>query len=97
MEKVIYKYSTLPNYRFQSNFVIPMPKGAEILTIQVDKKNNHPTIWALVDINEPLEDRKFELVGTGHTFIMDDSKKYIGTYQYQNGEFVGHLFEIIES
>jgi hypothetical protein len=49
----------------------------------------------LVDINEPIEDRKFELVGTGHTFIMDDSKKYIGTYQYQNGEFVGHLFEVI--
>ena len=38
MNKVIFKYRTLPNSVFQSNFVIPMPKGAEILTIQVDKK-----------------------------------------------------------
>jgi hypothetical protein len=75
-----------------------MPKGAEILTIQTDEKNNHPTIWAMVDPNETeQEERNFELFGTGHEipFDMGIERKYIGTYQYQNGEFVGHIFERI--
>jgi len=94
MNKTIYKYSTIEN-GFQERFKISMPKGAEILCIQIDKKNNHPTIWALVDPNEEKEERHFELFGTGHPIPMDMGieRKYIGTYQYQKGEFVGHIFE----
>jgi hypothetical protein len=42
-----------------------------------------------------MEDRFFELYGTGHSIHEDMGieRKYIGTYQYQRGEFVGHIFE----
>jgi hypothetical protein len=74
-----------------------MPKGAEILTVQTDEKNNHPTIWALVDPEQENEQRFFELFGTGHEIHSDMGveRKYIGTYQYQKGAFVGHIFERI--
>jgi hypothetical protein len=99
MNRTIWKYSTI-EYGFDKNFTIIMPKGAEILTIQRDEKNNHPTIWAMVDPNEKeQEERDFELFGTGHeiSFDMGIERKYIGTYQYQNGEFVGHIFEKIKT
>ena len=95
--KTIWKFSTLPGGDFREKFTLQMPIGAEILTIQTDQKNNHPTIWAIVDPEAEVEDRHFELYGTGHT--IDDNtwikRKYIGTYQYQKGEFVGHVFETL--
>lgn len=97
MSKVIWKYDTLVGGTFKESFTLEMPKGAEIVTVQIDQKNNHPTIWAIVDPNAELETRYFELFGTGFP-IYDDigiERKYIGTYQYQNGEFVGHIFERI--
>jgi hypothetical protein len=97
MNRTIWKFSTI-EYGFSDKFSIIMPIGAEILTIQRDEKNNHPTIWAMVDPNEvEKEERHFELFGTGHniTFDMGTERKYIGTYQYQNGAFVGHIFERI--
>ena len=95
--RTIWKFSTLPGGTFLSKFSILMPKGAEILSLQVDQKNNHPTIWALVDSEAETEERFFELFGTGHEIYEDMGieRKYIGTYQYQRGEFVGHLFERI--
>jgi hypothetical protein len=96
--RTIWKFSTLTEGDFRERFTLQMPIGAEILTIQTDQKNNHPTIWALVDPESEVEDRHFELYGTGHS-IEDDAgveRKYIGTYQYQKGEFVGHIFEIIK-
>jgi hypothetical protein len=97
MNKIIWKYSTLLDNTFKESFSLYMPKGAEILTIQIDQKNNHPTIWAIVDPEAESETRWFELFGTGHTIPenMGVERKYIGTYQYQRGEFVGHLFEKI--
>ena len=95
--KTIYKYSTLPNGKFRESFTLNMPKGAEILTVQIDQKNNVPSIWAMVDTEMPLEERYFELFGTGHEIPVDIGveRKYVGTYQYQRGEFVGHIFERI--
>jgi hypothetical protein len=94
--KAIWKFSTIEQ-GFADNFSIFMPKGAEILTIQTDEKNNHPSIWALVDPDQEKEERFFELFGTGHQIHEDMGieRKYIGTYQYQRGEFVGHIFERI--
>ncbi len=97
MSKTIWKYSTI-EYGFDKKFSIVMPFGAEILTIQTDEKNNHPTIWAMVDPEEKeKEERYFELFGTGHEIPEDMGieRKYIGTYQYQRGAFVGHIFERI--
>ena len=95
--KTIWKFSTLDGMEFKDKFTIKMPKGAEILTVQTDQKNNHPTIWALVDTEADTEDRHFEWFGTGHRIHVDMGieRKYVGTYQYQRGEFVGHIFERI--
>ena len=96
MTNQIWKFSTVEN-GFKEKFTIEMPIGAQILTVQRSEKDNHPCIWALVDPNAKKEERYFELVGTGHDihFDMGIERKYIGTYQYQNGEFVGHIFERI--
>jgi hypothetical protein len=94
--KQIWKFSTIEN-GFQGKFNIDMPKGAEILNVQIDQKNNIPTMWVLVDPKADVETRSFELFGTGHEIYEDMGieRKYIGTYQYQRGEFVGHIFERI--
>ena len=51
----------------------------------------------MVDTEVEMEIRYFELFGTGHEIPSDMGvdRKYVGTYQYQRGEFVGHIFERI--
>jgi hypothetical protein len=90
--KKIYKYDISGDYLQE----ILMPKGAQILTAQVQA--GIPRIWALIDTDQPTEKRKFILMGTGQG-IPDEitaNIKYIDTFQECNGEFVWHLFEVIE-
>lgn len=72
-----------------------MPIGAEILTVQQDQKDMSIQMWALVDPNAKTEERTFELYETGNdiNYDMGVSRSYIATYQYQKGQFVGHVFE----
>ncbi len=93
MNQTILKYKT----PFEGKFSIKMPTNSEILSVQQDKKTMCPCIWVLVYPDNPKEERFFELFGTGQTIHNDMGivRKYIGTYQYQNGEFVGHIFERI--
>ena len=72
-----------------------MPLDAEILSVQV--QNEKPCLWALVDTEEEMETRYFEIFGTGHRVGVDMGvdRKFIGTYQLLNGSFVGHVFERI--
>lgn len=84
----IHKYQ-LDTIDFQQ---IDMPKGSEILCIQ--SQNERPCIWAIVDTNMPLKKRAFEIYGTGHPISDGLNRKYIGTYQLQNGALVFHCFEI---
>lgn len=67
---------------FENKFKLLMPIGAEILCIQQDQKTFKACIFALVDATdqEIYQD-------------MGIDRKYLGTYQYQKGEFIGHLFE----
>jgi len=84
----VYKYKIVPN---QNSILIP--KGAEILTVQT--QDNIPCIWAKVDTEAKHEERFFEIFGTGHKIHCDMGvdRKYIGTFQIDNGNFVFHLFE----
>lgn len=84
---------------------VSMPIGAVILALQI--QDGTPTFWALVDSNEPMEQREFRLVGTGHPLPdtaeaslspdvaslepVKPSMWYIGTYQ--DPPFVWHVFE----
>ncbi len=77
------------------NMSISMPKNAWILTVQVQK--GLLQIWAMVDTNETQEEnREFSVVTTGEQFnTYNQDYNYIGTFQTENGNFVGHLFEIV--
>ncbi len=85
----IYKYPLQVNDRFS----ICLPEDSKVLC--VDSQRGVPYIWALVDSSDevPLEERWFRLVGTGHVITEDEDLDYIGTFQLQNGSFIGHLFE----
>lgn len=66
-----------------------MPVGAKILTAAL--QNGEPQMWAIVDKSQPVEERKFQVIGTGHEFDLSD-KRFISTFQ--QGPFVWHLFEL---
>ena len=89
--ETIWKYELA----FESITRLKVPQNAEILTVQQDQKTNKPCIWVMVNTENEKEERIFELFGTGQEikFDMGVDRKYIGTYQYQKGEFVGHVFE----
>lgn len=84
--KQIWKYEISPY-----NPEIQIPKGAEILTVQV--QNDKPNIWCLVDPVALKETRKFIVVGTGHNFPHDENIIYRGTFQLEEGSLVFHVFE----
>lgn len=90
MIKQIWKFEINPN-----KVIIEMPKGAEILTIQIQDEN--PCIWALVNPENEKDLRHFEIYGTGHDikYGFDTSRVYINTFQMHNGSLVFHLFERI--
>lgn len=70
-----------------------MPKGATLLTIQMQQ--DVPTLWALVDPNEIEQTPQIiNTVGTGQD--TDAPGKYIGTYQRAEGVLVFHVFAATE-
>jgi len=91
MNQTICKY----DIQFKEKFIIKMPKESQILCIHRDEKTNKTQIWVLVYPDNEKEDRLFELF-VENKIIQNDTnifRKYVGTVQYQNDEFVGHLFE----
>jgi len=73
--------------------IIQMPKGADILCIQVQK--GLPCLWVNVNDKHELQDYIIETFGTGHN-VNFGVRKYIGTYQLNGGSFVGHVFKATE-
>ena len=77
-------------YKYEIDTIVVMPKGAEILSVQM--QHGKPHLWAIVNDNNELEERIFNIVGTG--WEMDFSNnKYIDTFQ--DGSLVWHVFEEI--
>ena len=70
--------------------IICVPPPAEILTVAT--QHDEPQIWFLVDPNKPpTQDVEIFTVGTGH-HTPKASWTYIGSYQLNDGYFVGHVF-----
>jgi hypothetical protein len=87
--KTVWKYE-IP---IEDYFILELPKGAKPLSVQTQR--GVLCLWCLVD--QPSfesEERTFRLAGTGHS-IKDDNVLYIGTFQAEEGYFIGHLFEVI--
>jgi hypothetical protein len=74
--------------------IISMPQNAQILTAK--EQDNKPMMWAMVDTDNPMEERCFELTGTGGAILpMKEGKRdYIGTIMIDFGVYVFHLFEM---
>ena len=85
MTTTIFKYP----FVISDKVLILMPKNAEVLDVQM--QNGTPCIWAMVDPDEPLKERYFIIVGTGHP-LPDKRGAYIGTFQMHGGELVWHLY-----
>ena len=64
-----------------------LPKDAQILCVQTQR--SVPCLWAVVDESVESVTRTFQIVGTGHE-LPSGKAAYIGTFQLQNGYFVGH-------
>ena len=80
-------------WKFKVGSIIEMPKGAEILTVKMQSSFD-TCLWALVDSEKETEKREFEIIGTGQEFD-SDNRKYVGTWQ--DGPFVWHLFEVVNT
>lgn len=94
--KTIYKYTIKP----EREFAMGIPKDSRLLTVQTQLIHGNETVqlWALVDTDKELIARKFIAVGTGHELDINtnlDNLRYIGTFQLDKGEVVGHLFEVV--
>ena len=85
MKKQIWKFLIEPNIT-----ALGMPKDAEILTVQ--NQYGKPCLWALVDPENEIEKRYFEVIGTGHDihYDMGIDRKYINTFQLDGGALVFH-------
>lgn len=69
---------------------IPMPRGADVVHVGHDPAGIL-CIWAEVDSDAPLEDRVFEVFGTGHD-LPAESATHLSTWV--DGDLVLHLYEV---
>jgi hypothetical protein len=80
---------TIYKYKIDYTGNIKMPKGAQVLCVQV--QHNEPHLWALCEPDAEEEERHFDVYGTG--WEIDRPGKYIGTFQLNDGSLVFHVFE----
>jgi hypothetical protein len=85
----VFKYKI----KIKDYFSLVFPQGARILSVQV--QYGKPQLWALVNPHNTVETRNFLLIDTGEQIENNlERLDYIGTFQLDDGEYVGHLFEI---
>lgn len=75
--------------------VVVMPTNARLLRVQMQGDLN-PCLWALVDPSKPVEQRIFDIFGTGHDGISATHHKYVDTFQMEGGSLVFHVFERVQ-
>ncbi len=86
MAKTIWKF----DLRIDDHQYIRMPDGALILKIAV--QHGQTCLWAEVDPENPMVDRKFFVAGTGHPLDPSPQRRHLETLLI--GQFVWHVFEI---
>lgn len=87
--RVIWKFELNPYDTVKS-----MPKGADILSIQI--QDGKICFWAWCESTAEKEDRKFIIIGTGNQIkhLKRDCCTFLGTIQEPG--LVWHIFEIIK-
>lgn len=76
--------------------IIEMPIGSEVLTAQVQQGKS--VLWALVNPRETAKvPRNFMIVETGQSISrsVECTYKHISTLQFNEGNYILHVFESI--
>ena len=94
--ETIYKYE-LSVIDFQ---IIDMPKGAEILSVQIQPSafggdSDRLFLWVKIDTSNELEPKRIRIFGTGNPMEYEHELNFIGTVQMNNYSLVWHVFENI--
>lgn len=91
MKRVIWKFNA--DLQQGDEVHIEMPKGAEVLSLQV--QHGSAVLWAMVNPDERIkkERRRFKWVPTGGE-VPRGGRFFVGTVQLEGGALVFHLFEI---
>ena len=82
----IYKYPL----EITARQAVLLPRNAKVL--QFANQFETPMLWALVDSEAEGERIEFRMFGTGHKIPLGVRLEYVGSAQFQGGEFVWHLF-----
>lgn len=96
MSKTIWKFRLGLTHQPQD---VEMPCGARVLSVGFDPvSDDFVAVWALVDKDAKVTQRKFLIAGTGHDIDDSDciSWRFIGTVggdKAQHGSFVWHIFQ----
>ena len=79
---------------FEKYFEITMPKGAEILKMEMF--DQIPQLHVLIEPVKETEKRRFIITVAGE-FIEEDKKSlwYLGTFQFAPRKSIYHVFELI--
>lgn len=82
--KTIFKYPT----EITDEQIVMMPKDAHALSTQI--QNGRLCIWALVDTDNELVERRVRVFGTGNPVDLQGNWQFLGTVQER--VFVWHIF-----
>ena len=86
MSRRIYKYP----FKVNDHVELTMPRGATILHVACQA--GVPYVWALVDIDEPMEVQEFRVFGTGHPLPDEPWIQGLHVATFMQGALVWHLF-----
>lgn len=86
--KTIWKY----DLELVDRQTLKLPSGAQILTVQM--QGDTPRLWALVDPERELAERRISIYGTGNPVPTDQQADgYISTFQLYDGGLIFHVFK----
>ena len=78
--------------RMMDSQLLNMPRGALLLSVGVKGGDATESLWAAVDSEEPLVERRVFVVGTGHSMEAAAEAEFVGTaIDYLRG-LVWHVF-----
>jgi len=84
--KRIYKY----HLEIEDKQTILLPVGAEILSLHV--QHGRLCLWSIIDTDNEIVPRKIIICGTGYPADDVSDMQFLGSFQLNEGYFVGHVF-----
>ena len=84
--KTIHKYSLDTTH--EDKIKVMMPRVAQI--VMVGSQNGQPFLWAIVDTEHPLVERRYRLIATGQP--IPGGYDHVASFTRTNGESSWHLF-----